>query len=487
MRFTTLQIARRLSTSVLATLALAGVLASCAPADPMGVTVANVSAAVRRQRATAIRDACRARGLTGGALLVAALAQEETQLSFCASEFPACSGPASPVCGGRAVLSGGGDGPCNLHQGGLGMFQIDDGTEAQTVAAHGEAVLTLEGNTDVAIDRILDKLIRSTYTHGVTNRQAAIDFLNRTRIDDGADYTAYVNTVVRYWNGCPMSGSCWANRFPKYDGAPRELLAEFGYAFWYGDSDAGMPTDASRTPDAGRDAGGGRDSGHHDSGPRDSGHHDSGPPGCRSATLGTTVPDGDCVQVGPDRAECSMSGCAWYACNAGAWSCSSADSCTGATHANDACTTGGSSCNSTTLGQDVADGACVQVSYAGCGQSTCAWYRCSNGAWSCSDTSSCSDQRFGHPDCMDCGQAAQSCDTRTDCCPAFECTPRTFGGSDNRCCLAPNLTCTSDSECCGTMRCVNEVCECHNTGGECAADIDCCSGLWCTNGVCGNE
>ncbi|UJR86751.1 peptidoglycan DD-metalloendopeptidase family protein [Sandaracinus amylolyticus] len=208
-------------------------IASCAPAEEVAVLESNVSAAVRRERATLIRDTARAAGITNG-LLVAMLAEEETYLSHCASEFPACPGPGTADCGGRAVISGGGDGPCSVNQGGLGMFQIDDGTETQTVAAHGDRVLTLQGNTQVAIERIIQKTIASRYLDGITTRQQALDAINAIRIDD-ARWDSWIRTLVRYWNGCPESGRCWSNRYPKYDTAARTLYREFGHDFWYGE------------------------------------------------------------------------------------------------------------------------------------------------------------------------------------------------------------------------------------------------------------
>lgn len=217
----------------------------CAPnnAEPegeLGVARSELSSAVRRARATTIRDAARADGITNG-LMVAMLAEEETYLNHCHSEAPtwSCPGPASPDCGGGAVISGGGDGACSLDQGGLSLFQIDDGTESQTVAAHGARVLTIEGSAHVAINRLIDKLIASSYL-SISTRAEAITFLNNLRIDD-ANWTNYISTLVRYWNGCPRSAACWSNRFPKYNTAARTLLSEMGRDFWYSGADPMVP------------------------------------------------------------------------------------------------------------------------------------------------------------------------------------------------------------------------------------------------------
>nr|MDQ3034209.1 peptidoglycan DD-metalloendopeptidase family protein [Myxococcota bacterium] len=205
---------------------------SCAPSEPPGAAESNISAAVRRERATLIRDTAAAAGITNG-LMIAMLAEEETYLSHCSREFPACPGPAHADCGGSSIISGGGDGPCSINQGGLGMFQIDDGTEDDTVRAHGAGVLSLRGNTSVAIERLIQKTQRSRYLPGTAARADAIAFINRLRIDDGS-WDNWIRTLVRYWNGCPEGGRCWSNRYPKYDTAARTLYREMGHAFWYG-------------------------------------------------------------------------------------------------------------------------------------------------------------------------------------------------------------------------------------------------------------
>lgn len=208
---------------------------SCVPSgdEDLGVLESELSHAVRRDRSALIRDTAAAQGITNG-LMIAMIAEEETYLSHCASEFPACPGPASSDCGGRAVMSGGGDGACSLNRGGLGMFQIDDGTESDTVRVHGAGVLTMTGNTQVAIDRVINKLIVSHYV-GISTRADAISFLNNLRIDD-ANWDHWIRTLVRYWNGCREGASCWRDRYTKYDRAARTLLSEMGRPFWYPDT-----------------------------------------------------------------------------------------------------------------------------------------------------------------------------------------------------------------------------------------------------------
>src|SRR5688500_15583117 len=73
----------------------------------------------RRARATLIRDAAAAVGMTNGVLL-AGIAQVETTFAHCWSEATwACQGPPSSSCGGGPVIAGSADGPCSAEQGGL--------------------------------------------------------------------------------------------------------------------------------------------------------------------------------------------------------------------------------------------------------------------------------------------------------------------------------------------------------------------------------
>lgn len=51
---------------------------------------------------------------------------------------------------------------------------------------------------------------------------------------------------------------------------------------------------------------------------------------------------------------------------------------------------GGRGCRSTTLGRTVPAGECVQVSYGACGQPRCAYQRCVDGSWQCAGAASCS-------------------------------------------------------------------------------------------------
>ncbi|MBO6939216.1 MAG: M23 family metallopeptidase [Deltaproteobacteria bacterium] len=114
---------------------------------------------------------------------------------------------------------------------------------------------------------------------------------------------------------------------------------------------------------------------------------DPGPRSCRSSVLGRDVPDGTCVQVDGRRRdgeapECEA-GCGWYRCVDGRWACTTTDECGGEQFPNGACSAVGGPCMSHTLGMEVPHGDCVQVTDGGCGRESCAWYECTDAAWSC--------------------------------------------------------------------------------------------------------
>ncbi|RMG18483.1 MAG: M23 family metallopeptidase [Deltaproteobacteria bacterium] len=115
---------------------------------------------------------------------------------------------------------------------------------------------------------------------------------------------------------------------------------------------------------------------------------------CWSATLGRQVDSGTCVQV--SYAACGQQSCGWFVCDDGAWACTDRSSCSGEAFDHAAC---GQSCWSQTLGRQVPDGDCVQVSYAGCGQSQCGWYACANGSWQCTQAGACTGTAHPHAVC----------------------------------------------------------------------------------------
>lgn len=215
------------------------VLASCAPEardeGEIGRIVSMLTREERLARATLIRDSAAAVGMSNGVLL-GGIAQAETGLAHCWSEAMwACMGPASSSCGGGPVIAGAGDGACSLRQGGLGMFQFDAGDYDDTLAREGDRVLTVEGNTQAAVDFVVAMVIRSEFIAGVDTREQALAWMNAVRIGDG-NYPTWIRTVTSYYNGC-FEGRCsvYASRYAHYDEAARAMLDEMGEAFWYDD------------------------------------------------------------------------------------------------------------------------------------------------------------------------------------------------------------------------------------------------------------
>jgi murein DD-endopeptidase MepM/ murein hydrolase activator NlpD len=127
--------------------------------------------------------------------------------------------------------------------------------------------------------------------------------------------------------------------------------------------------------------------------------------GCRSEILGRDVEAGACVQAQRDRAVCGVAGCAWFRCESGAWQCADVSTC-GMRHPNAACETapqpaGARSCHSSTLGSTVAHNTCVQVrpGRVDCGQSGCAWFRCDDGTWRCTEQTACESEAHPYAEC----------------------------------------------------------------------------------------
>jgi hypothetical protein len=201
-------------------------LAAMRPAAADG-GLAQLTADQRRERATLIRDTAAASGMTNAALL-AGIGEVETNFAHCWSEATwACMGPASSSCDGGPVIAGAADGPCSAQQGGLGMFQFDAGTYADTIATYGPEIVTLQGNVDAVIPFLVRRAVESV--DGVTTEQEALAWMNAITIIDGdADYEAWLYFVAWRYNGCK---GCTA-QINKYRAGTNKLRDEFGPEFW---------------------------------------------------------------------------------------------------------------------------------------------------------------------------------------------------------------------------------------------------------------
>lgn len=187
----------------------------------------------KQPRYARMRDAAAAHGMRNGFLL-AGIANDETGLAMCWSEATwACQGPSSPDCGGGPVIAGSADGPCSARQGGLGMFQFDAGTYTDTINRYGTNVLTVAGQTSDAIDYAIWMVKISAYTTGAETDDKARAWINRFDPNNGALVDQWIRTVVRYYNGCQPSWSCWNDRYRTYsDGYHQAINEPGGFAFW---------------------------------------------------------------------------------------------------------------------------------------------------------------------------------------------------------------------------------------------------------------
>ncbi len=150
------------------------------------------------------------------------------------------------------------------------------------------------------------------------------------------------------------------------------------------------------------------------------------------------------------------------------------------------------SCSSMTLGRTVANGECVQVDYAACGASSCAWFRCADGAWQCTGEASCNGEthesaRCDSPTEMECASAAEPCTSVAECCGGLLCAASATG--DRQCCAGPEMPCETDGDCCGNMACgAGGTCECVPIGSPASSTLECCGSAYRTRaGTCGYD
>ncbi len=220
-------------------LATSAAIAACA-ADGAGAgreltsfVAEALSQAERIARYGTMKDAAAARGIDHTAYLLAGIAYAETGLAHCWSEAQwACQGPGSPDCGGGPVIAGSGDGPCADQQGGLGMFQFDAGTYADTLNAYGADVLTVAGNTSHAIDYVVHMVKISSYTTNAETDAKALAWVAGFDVGDGALRDQWIKTVTHYYNGCKPAYACWAQRYAHYDDSLQTVIDETGLPFW---------------------------------------------------------------------------------------------------------------------------------------------------------------------------------------------------------------------------------------------------------------
>jgi hypothetical protein len=196
------------------------------------VEVEAISAAQKRAHADAIKAAAATRGITNPLIIAGIAHAESAGLSQCWSELTwACKGPWSNDCGGP-VMAGAGDGACSLQQGGIGMFQLDAGTHAQTLAHYGADVVDLHGNARAGVDVVIHKLNVCPNT-SFGDSQRSIDLINEALPGTQA-YETFMTAMAWCYNGCaPSYTSCSHNGVRNaYKGGVGALLDAFGWEYW---------------------------------------------------------------------------------------------------------------------------------------------------------------------------------------------------------------------------------------------------------------
>ena len=220
----------------LAGLSLGLAAAACGGAADPGIS------ALHRERLAQVRDTAAQMGVHNAAL-IAGIAVSETQLAHCWSEATyACKGPDTAACGGP-IIAGSADGPCAAMQGGLGLFQLDAGTWADTLARYGDAILGVEGNTAQAIAFVIDAVTRDV--PGATGWLAAAAWLDGVPLAAGDPVMAqWAELAACRYNGCCAASALCGQRGDAYRDHALGLIDALGAAFWRtADRCAGLPAD----------------------------------------------------------------------------------------------------------------------------------------------------------------------------------------------------------------------------------------------------
>ena len=202
------------------------------PLEDVGEDEGAVTTAPSRESILSdIREVAIARGITKGWLL-AGIAKVETELAHCRPRRLYCAGPTSPECGGGPVLAGGADGTC--RQGGLGLFQLDQGTQTQTVNAYkaqGIDILTVKGNVRGGIEHLLGKMELDGCLSGIADDAQAIAWLNSVELGS-ASYDEYTGMLAHCYNGWDVGQPGWKKQKAKYDEGIRDMLELHAQAWW---------------------------------------------------------------------------------------------------------------------------------------------------------------------------------------------------------------------------------------------------------------
>jgi hypothetical protein len=204
-------------------------VAACA-SPTTSTTESEITTEVRHERFGLIRDSAAEMGLYNAPLL-AGVAISETNLAHCQSEATyACQGPASPSCNGGPIIAGSADGPCSSMQGGLGMFQFDAGTYADTVGTYGDSILTIEGNTAQAVNFVAVRAIQDKHA---SDWLTAMAWMNKVQMDISTlSMMEWASFIVCRYNGCCTSSATCTTRANGYRDNAIKAFEEMGAEFW---------------------------------------------------------------------------------------------------------------------------------------------------------------------------------------------------------------------------------------------------------------
>jgi hypothetical protein len=186
----------------------------------------------RRDIADAIKARSALRGMTNP-LLLAGIAQHETNMTHCVADYyvqkcmQSAGTPASASCHGGSVVIGNADVTCD--DGGMGLFQLDAGKQADTIAKYGADVVEVDGNIDHAFDHVLADVIACGVA---TDAASAVTWMNGA-LHGNADYDRWFTCVARQYNGCRSEKGCdEAKRADQYEQATETVAREFGLTYW---------------------------------------------------------------------------------------------------------------------------------------------------------------------------------------------------------------------------------------------------------------
>ncbi len=203
------------------------------------------------ERANAIKAVHANDPLIQNPVLFAGIARAETGLAHCYDEYTGvkCAGYYSAsACGGGVILAGGWDGTC--EQGGLGMFQFDNGTQWETRNfwlhtgmwpldnRRTHDVADLHGNIRASIDFVLFKAWYSDFTPYFSSTQAMYDWVNSIRpVAGDPDFEHWLGFLAYNYNGHSPYTSGWYAVKDKYRNATLSIYNDLGGdSFWYGAS-----------------------------------------------------------------------------------------------------------------------------------------------------------------------------------------------------------------------------------------------------------